>query len=159
SPVFCLSAIAFGIVVIALLSGMLRMTRAVVLPLPYADGERIATVSQGLALLATRSGVRADWVPSWRENSRALADAASYTWPAGPVPTARVSSNFFVLLGASTTDGRVLDNGAFIRCPDCVVLSHDFWRRHFRGGPLTPASRISLDGRERRIAGVLQPRF
>src|SRR5262249_6617657 len=63
------------------------------------------------------------------------------------------------LLGASTIDGRLLDTTAFTKCPDCVVLSHDFWRRQFQGRLLTPALRISLDGRERRIAGVLQPRF
>jgi hypothetical protein len=156
SASFCLWALAGLIVAIVLLSGLLPTTRAVVMPLPYRDAGRIATVAQGGPTFATRSGVRAGWVQLWQRESKLLADAAMYAWkeesltdPSGvhrAVVTARVSPNFFSLLGARTDASLG---------PDSVLLSHDFWER----SGLKPDSHITLGGRTYRVAGVLERRF
>ncbi len=165
SASFCLWALGGIIVAIILTSGLLPATRAVLLPLPYRDAGRIATVAQGGPTLATRSGVRADWVGLWQHESKLLDGAAVYVWNeealtggsffGRAVVTARVDQNFFPLLGAKTEDGRILNRGDSILCQDCVLLSRDFWRR----SRLKIGTYITLGGRAYKVSGVLERRF
>ncbi len=152
---FCLAALAALIIVIAAASGFLPETRAVLLPLPYANAGRIATVAQGGSTLAVRSGIRKDWVDWWRSDSRLIDDAATYVWSEQSVtgtPTlrARVSENFFRLLGTRSEDGRNIESR------DGAYLSYDFAHSHWGNRP--PAS-IEVDGKPVRVAGVLDRRF
>src|SRR5581483_12199303 len=117
SPWFCLAGITAVIIAIGLVSGLLPMTRAVLLPLPYADARRIATVSQGVAPLSSRTGIQTNWVPLWQIQSKLLEGVATYAWREESIVDlagrsvqilgARVSENFFSLLGARGNDGRV----------------------------------------------------
>src|SRR5260370_24115576 len=85
APSFCLGALVALIALIALASGGLRATRDVLLPLPYEEPERIATVAHGGMLVATRAAVRVRWTGWWRSQSRVLSGAASYTWQDEPI--------------------------------------------------------------------------
>ena len=161
SASFCLWAIAGIIVAILLMSGFLPATRAVVFPLPYRDAGRIATVAQGAPTFATRSGVREDWVSLWQRKSKLLDGAAPYVWNeerlrnGRAVVTARVGENFFPLLGARTDDSTLLKSGDARLCPDCVLLSHDFWER----SGLNKDGHVTLEGHTYRVAGVLERQF
>ena len=163
SPWFCLGSLAAIILLIAAASGGLSATRAVLLPLPYADAGRIATVSQG-GRLSIRSGIHPEWVRLWRSKSKLTDGAAAYNWKesvAGVsghpsrVLNAEVSDNFFTLLGAATSAGRTFRPGDLLACPDCVVISDEFWRRRFASG----GASIRLDGKRYRVIGVLDKRF
>ncbi|HUA86463.1 MAG TPA: ABC transporter permease [Bryobacteraceae bacterium] len=149
---FCLAALIALLALIAVASGFLPETRAVLLPLPYADAGRIATVTQGGTTLATRWGIHREWVQWWRADSRLIEDAATYVWTEQTVDgrrtlAAKVSGNFFALLGLAD---------AFSDCRDCAVLSHEFWRTNYGGK--TPAS-IVIGTKTFRVAGVLDGRF
>jgi hypothetical protein len=161
SPTFCLCALSILLALIVVTSGLLPRTREALLPLPYTDPDRVATVSQGDTTLATRSAVRSEWVRWWRTDSRLIAGVATYFWSEKTVDRtstrmATVSPEFFPLLGARTVDGQGFANRSLNNCNDCVVLSYDFWRKAYRGR--APAT-VVIDGRRLRVIAVLNREF
>jgi hypothetical protein len=160
---FCLASLAGMVLAIAVVSGFLPNTRSVLMPLPYADAGRIATVAHTGIAPAARSGVQTAWVRMWQRKSRLLEGAATYVWQkdtvkdaAGQtraVTSARVSDNFFSLLGARTAAGKAFKPGELRDCGKCVVLSYGMAQRLPGGGSI-------VLGRQRyRIAGVLDKQF
>jgi hypothetical protein len=161
SASFCLFAIGIILALITVTSGFLPRTRAALLRLPYTDPDRIATVAQGDATLAVRSGIRDEWVRWWRTDSHLIEGAATYFWSEKTVDrrgtqVATVSPDFFQLLGARTEEKRRFASNSFENCGDCVVLSNDFWRKAYDGK--TPAS-IVMDGTRFRVIAVLNKEF
>jgi MacB-like periplasmic core domain len=166
SPGFCLGTIAAVIVMLGVLSGFFPTTRDILLPLPYANADRVATLSQSGFSLSARSGVPNQWVRWWRTKSKLLDGAATYRWRddlvadaaghAAHVTAARVSEEFFPLLGVRTSSGRTFRRGDSVACQDCVLLSYDFWSRNFSSRPV---SAVTLGGRHYRVLGVLDKRF
>ena len=161
SPSFCLCAIGMILALITVASGFLPSTRAALLPLPYIDPDRIATVAQGDATLAVRSSIRGEWVRWWRTNSRLIDGAATYFWSEKivdqrPTRVATVSPEFFPLLGAQTVDGHRFTPNSVEDCSHCVVISHDFWRKAYGGK--APAT-VMMDGRRFRVIAVLNKDF
>ncbi len=146
---FCLASLLAVIVLIGVASGFFAMTRTVLLPLPYRDAARVATVSQRGAALTTRLAVRATSVRLWQSESRLIDGAASYAWKTESVG-ARVSENFFSVLGV---DASLKD------CEGYVVLSYDFWQRELGGKPVTSETNLMLSGKRYRVAGVLEKGF
>jgi hypothetical protein len=157
SAQFCLASLAAAVLSIALASGFLPMTRSVLMPLPYRDAPSIVTVAQSRTM-AMRASVPGQAVEAWRGRSRSLEDIATYRWEmAASTPTARVSRNFFHLLGAKTSAGRSFERDAFAGCTagpeECVVINYDF-RRGLKAG-----SRVAWDGKSYRVAAVLERGF
>jgi predicted permease len=72
----------------------------------------------------------------------------------------QVSATFFDTLGASAALGRTFS-------PDedqpgrefVVVISHNFWRRHFGGARSAIGSRLQLNGESHEVIGVMPPGF
>src|SRR5262249_24583567 len=62
---------------------------------------------------------------------------------------ARVSENFFGLLGAKSIDGNAIPT-----CSQCAVVTQDFWRKHGAN-----AADLEIAGRRYKITAVLDPRF
>jgi hypothetical protein len=146
TPSFCLGSIVCVMAAIALMSGFLPATRAVLTPLPYAEADRIATISQGGGSLAMRAGSPRRWLAIFASRSITLDAIASYTWRHEPgvdsrFLAARVSPNFFPLLGVHQAG-----------CSACVLVSAEFNRR-------TGARELSLHGHKYRVAGVLPSNF
>jgi len=158
SAEFCLAALLAAIVLIGTVSGLFSMTRSVLMPLPYRDSAQIATVSKRGVALTMRAAVPAAFVSLWQSDSQSLQGAASYLWRqdsvqigsarAKPVLTARVSENFFPLLGVRVND-----------CQGCIALSYDFWQHELRGRPVTSETSLVLGGQRYRVAGVLDKGF
>jgi hypothetical protein len=165
SPSFCLATLAGAIGLIALLSGLLPVTRALLLPLPYQSASGVATVSESNLASAVRSGVPANWVRLWRSKSHLLLGAAPYFWREDTsvdgsnrllrVLDARVGDTFFSVLGAHAERGRVFAPGDAESCYDCVVLSHQYARR----SDAAPGSSITLNRRRYRVIGVMDGGF
>ncbi len=165
----CLAGLAGVILLIIVTSGFLPITRSILRPLPYSDANRIATASDGGSALATRSALRAAWASLWQSKSKLLEGAEVYLWQDGVVKdssgresavlTARVSHNFFALLGAHSSDGQIFERNRFTNCESCVVLSYSFWKQALDGKPLTPDTRVVLDGRPYRVAAILERNF
>jgi putative ABC transport system permease protein len=72
----------------------------------------------------------------------------------------QVSATFFDTLGASASLGRTFTPGEdqpgreFV-----VVISHNFWRRHFGGARAAVGSRLQLNGESHEVIGVMPPGF
>jgi hypothetical protein len=148
SPWFCLAALATVLLLCGAASGLLPLTRLALGPLPYADAGRIVTIAQA-ATIGRRTGVLAEDVALWRASSTTLDGIATYAWDQSE-NAARVSDNFFGVLGAKTNfRGCGSEPGA----ERCVVLSYEYWRSHAR-----PSS-ISIGGRPYRVAGVTERGF
>ena len=116
SAQFCVASLAAAVLLIVVVSGFLPMTRSVLMPLPYRDAPSIVTVAQSRTM-AMRASVPGQAVEAWRGKSQSLEDIATYRWEmAASAPTARVSRNFFPLLGAKTSAGRSFERDAFAGC-------------------------------------------
>jgi hypothetical protein len=167
SPGFCIASIVIAIAIIAGASGFLPSTRDVLLPLPYANTDRIATISQSGMALSARAGIRTTWVHWWQQDSKLIEDVATYIWRPqqavdrfgrpSSVLNAEVSDNFFSLLGAVPLHGRTFTRGD--ACDNCVVLSYDFWRRLHSADGAKVGDLISIGGRRHKLIGVLPKEF
>jgi hypothetical protein len=152
---FCLVSVTCVILVIVLVSGFIPRTRAVFSPLPYRDAARVAIVSQA-GTIATRVGIRTGWVSLWRGQSRLADEIATYSWTRtshDSARSARVSDNFFSLLGAKSNTGRQIEQSSLAGCGDCAILSYDFWRRGSR------SANIDVAGHRYHVAAVLDRNF
>ena len=148
SPWFCLAALAAVLLLCAVASGLLPLTRLALQPLPYRDAGRIVTIAQA-GTIATRTGVLGEDIALWRDKSQTIDGVAAYQWDRGE-KSAAVSENFFAVLGAKTGfRGCGSEQGA----ERCVVLSYEYWRSHDR------PSRINVDGKPYRVAGVTERGF
>jgi hypothetical protein len=159
SAPFCLAVLGVLIAAISAVSGFLPVTRSIIEPLPYQQPEQVAVVSRTGPSVASDSAVRAESAALWQSQSRLIQGAAAYSWKNGVTKntyglnertlTARVSENFFGLLGVQVRSD----------CADCVILSYAFWQKALNGRALTPTTTVLLDGQRRRVAGVLEKRF
>lgn len=73
---------------------------------------------------------------------------------------ARVTGNFFDVLGVKPTVGRTLqgsDDAPSQNEP--VVISHGFWQRHFNGNPAVVGQSLKLNDRIYSVVGVVEPTF
>jgi hypothetical protein len=152
---FTLAAASALLLFIVIASGFLPVTRSIVMPLPYRDPARIAIASHGGGL-ATHYGLRANEIAMWQKQSEQIEGAAAYAWTRS---IARVSPNFFPLLGARDFAGRSLEDARFVDCSNCVVLSYGYWQKEMGGRAITPGTNILSEGTRYRVAGVLEKRF
>src|SRR5205807_6351180 len=105
-----------------------------------------------------RSGVLVEDSRLWRTDSHTLKDSAIYIWQSivssgQEILTARVSDDFFSLLGARASSGRAIET--LRDCHHCVVLSHDFARAR----SITAGQQIQIAGKLHTIAAVLDKNF
>jgi putative ABC transport system permease protein len=76
------------------------------------------------------------------------------------VPVGRVTAGFFTALGVHPQFGRMFASEEDVQGSDDVVLvSGPTFRRRFGGDPATVGRSVTLDGRSRRIVGVLPDGF
>jgi hypothetical protein len=165
SPAVCLALLASIIGLVALVSGLLPVTRSRLLPLPYENPRSVATVSQSGVASAVRSGVPRNWVRLWQSQSHLLAGAASFLWledesrvgssRLARVLDAQVSDTFFSVLGVRPERGRVFEPGDAGACHDCAVLSHEYARQNHAA----PGSSVTAGGRRYRVIGVMDGSF
>jgi putative ABC transport system permease protein len=108
----------------------------------------------------------------FRDQNRTLASAAVYrdrsfalTSEAGATSLhgVKVSAEFFDVIGIKPKMGR-----AFVRDDEQggggtggfkVIVSHDFWQRHFGGDPNVIGRTVTLDRREHNVIGVMPAGF
>jgi putative ABC transport system permease protein len=101
-----------------------------------------------------------------RENNvfegMAAADGANLTLTGHGAPEelngARVTTNYFQLLGLSPAMGRSFsaDEGEAGR-NHVVILSHGLWEQHFAGNPNVIASHVGINGEPCTVIGVMPP--
>lgn len=104
-----------------------------------------------------------------RDRAEAFEEAAGLWMVSGRVTTARepvhadvarVSSNFFDVVGAEAGLGRLFVDGEDVRgAPWVAVLTHDFWMRYFDGDPDVLGRTIVVGVPEMTVVGVLDEGF
>ena len=131
-------------------------------PLPYRDPGRLVMLQYG------HKGIVSPWFspPNFRDYA-AQNDAFSGTAALTPITVnmtglgeperlqgARVSWNYFDLLGVGMAYGRGFVEADRQGDGNRIVLSYGFWRRRFGGRPDVINSTTTLDGRAVTIVGV-----
>ena len=136
-------------------------------PLPYAAPEQLAMLFSEVPTQGLREGRTAyGSVEEWRRYTQTFADIAvidpvrpTLTTEAGSeqVRVARVSSNYFSLLGVRPAYGRTFtpeEAGARQRVS---LISHQFWQDRFSGSRNAIGATLVIDGLPSRIIGILPP--
>lgn len=150
-------------------TAIFSVVRGVLLkPLPHRDGDRLVYLRQ-----STDGPAGADIafsVPEIRDirtGVKSFSGVAEYSpWsvtlqePDGAtnLTGGLVSGNFFKVMGLSPILGRVTepgDDGAGV--PPVMVLTYEFWMKHFNGDPGIVGRKMTLDGVPVTMIGVLQP--
>jgi putative ABC transport system permease protein len=142
-------------------------------PLPFREAERLVTVSQYDRTEAP--GAKGYTSPpnylDWKAQNNVFQDMAAWdatadqvTLSGVPEPErlrgARVTANFFPLLGVSPLLGRAFGpeqdkpGGATV-----AVLGYGLWQRQFGGNPDVLGKNITLDGHPFRIVGIMPRGF
>jgi len=161
-------AIAGNTVVFSLINGLLYR------PLPYPEPERIVILGEPEEGTAV-SGVLPTSEPLFldlREQQRSFSTVAAFRnatvglssgkskEEGEPVSAARVSPEFFPLVGADTRRGRLFEPEEGIPGNErVVVLSHAFWQDRFAGDPDILGETLELDGETHTVVGVLEEGF
>ncbi|HKV13263.1 MAG TPA: ABC transporter permease [Thermoanaerobaculia bacterium] len=138
-------------------------------PLPFPDPDRLVMIWDTNSELAkdkegpTPANVL-DWrernrvfsgIGAWREDSAALVGEGD----AEQIQIARVTSDFFPVLGRKAAQGRTFLPEEVDRQDHVVVLSHGLFQRRFGGDPKVIGSSIEMGGESWRVIGVMPADF
>lgn len=153
SPQLVLGVALLSIAAIALASHGFRGTRALFEPLPVQDPDRLVRIRY-TGTAAQPAGAPLWVLPAWHANTKLLSGIASYIHKFN-APLARVTPNFFDVLGAKAAEGRLFRSDD----RDVAVLSDATGQKLFGPGSSALGSRIRVEGRDYTVVGVLPKTF
>jgi predicted permease len=170
SPVFTIVAVLTLALGVGGSTTIFSIMNAVLLrSFSYPDAGRLVAISA--VNLQSRSPLQVSFTKftQLKEQSRSLEGTAAY-YPltvnlatkreAEPVAAAKVSVDFFPILGATPARGR-----SFLPQEDqpggaeVVVISDAFWHNHFGADPDLLGKSLTLDGRNLSVVGILPAAF
>jgi hypothetical protein len=153
SPRLVLASALAALALIGLLSQGFAGTRALFHKLPLEDPERLVWIRY-TGTIGQPAGVPPRVLPGWKANSTLLSDIAAY-WHRPYHPVARVTPNFFNLLGTKPAAGRLFEASD----RDVALLSDRAARQIFGPHAQVLGRSLSLDGRNYTVVGVLPKDF
>ena len=166
---FCLGAILGALVFLVLVTGLAPTIRSGFKPLPFRQPDRLAYLSLRGGFLKHDEETLFRAAGKWADRSKTAEMVASYSWhPVGLIfphdvvhddISARVSPNFFELLGSKPVLGRVFAPGDETSCGHCVVITHRLWTAQFNSDRNIVGATIKVDGRSGTVIGVLPENF
>jgi putative ABC transport system permease protein len=141
-------------------------------PLPFPESERLVRLYEKETYSAMASE-RLEVAPAnfldWRRQSRTLAGIAAWgeeeqalasQGQADAAVAAFVTANFFSVLGVSPLHGRVFTSEEDQPGRDAVaLLGHGLWQRRFGGDAKVVGQRVTLDGSEYTVVGIMPAGF
>lgn len=164
SPVFATIAILAMALGIGANTAIFSVVNTILLrPLPYPNAERLVRIWETEAELAKAPITPADFL-DWRQQSQSFEQLAafrsqSFNVTGGQEPErirgARVSANFFLLLGVQPALGR-----SFTEDEDqpghnqLLVLSDELWRRRFGADPHIIGTTLLVNDRSYAVIGI-----
>jgi len=170
---------AFAAVVVSILglgiganTAIFSVVRALLLrPLPFQEPERLVRLRESFRTGGDEAQLNLSpltW-QRWRESNDVFTDVAAATGTsltlsadgdAHYVPAARISHNFFAVLGVRPLLGRDIDvEEDQPRGPRVVLMSHGLWQRRFGGTSDIVGKEIRLDGAPHTVLGVMPASF
>jgi predicted permease len=163
NPIFAVVSVLTLAVAIGANTAMFSVVNAVLLrPLPYPSPEQLAMVWTGTPGQNGRPSFAT--VEEWRRYSRGFADmaildpvTATLTDSNGAerIRVARISPNFFPLLGVQPLLGRGFTSEEAGERRRLALISHRFWQTRFAGSRDAIGASIVLDGIPSQIIGIL----
>ena len=176
SPGFTLVAVLTLALGIGANTAIFSVVEGVLLrPLPFPNANRLVRIYEALDENGARSGtlnLSDRTVARLREFGRDIfEDVAGGTGDASvvsvnasslaqTVPAARVTYNFFDVLGLAPSQGRNFSRQeGSDKAATVVIISDDFWRNTLNGRRDVLGSRIMVDGTPRTIIGVMPKSF
>jgi hypothetical protein len=166
APSTCLIAATWLVFAVVLAGGFIpaaqsRLSSAISRP------QQVCVVSLNGKFTRLRSETLLDLAWAWK-GSKLLEGVAAYSWGpqrltgtqrSVPILAARVSPEFFDLLGVKAAVGRVLRSDDAQSCKTCIVLSDEIWQLQFKGDSRVIGQTVMIDGIERTVIGVLPRNF
>jgi putative ABC transport system permease protein len=138
-------------------------------PLPYRDPGRLAMLFSGDPARELHEGkVSLLNFNDWKSQNRSFEDMVPFigqTFLLGTegsperMRSARVGSNFWLLLGVEPLLGRVFTGEEERRGERVAVLSYQLWQQHFGGTREALGARLTMDDRSYIVIGVMPPQF
>ena len=171
TPVFTSVAVLTLALGIGATTAIFSVVNAVLLrPLPYRDASQLAMLwSEDSAHGLLEGRVSLGNATDWKQRSRAFADMTffapqtflldSTTGPPERMREARVSANFFTVLGVDPLLGRPFTDNEEQRAEPVAVISYGLWTSHFGRNAHVLGQDIIKDGRKSRIIGVMPADF
>ena len=170
SPAFAATSVATLALAIGASTAMFSVIDTLLLrPLPYAEPDRLTMLWTEIPAQRVREGRSAYGnVEQWRTGSRSFDDLAvfdpiSATLTQGgsrnQVSVARVSPNFFALLGVRPVRGRMFSDDDAQERRRLALVSHRFWRARLGGAADAIGGSLDLDGVTSQIVGILPETF
>jgi putative ABC transport system permease protein len=173
-PIFAGAVVLVLALGVGTTTAMFSLVNGILLaPLPYPEPDRLvrlthtassagrATVDLSDAIVMLyQSETRAfDGVAAWRFDDGDLGPSEA-DQPAVRVRGARVTANFFDVLGVPPARGRAFAPGVDRPgAPREVVLSHRIWQERLHGDPDAIGRQIDVNDVPRTIVGIMPPRF
>ncbi len=176
APAFSIIAIATLALGIGANTAIFSVVESALLrPLPFPAADRLVRVYEAFDEAGERSdllNLSETTARQWREYGREIFEgigtatgaaataAATSTEPTRIVPAARISANFFSVLGLSPILGRSFTSAeGQPGGPRVVLIGHDFWQRNLGGRPDVLGQTVNLDDRSYTIIGVMPKTF
>jgi putative ABC transport system permease protein len=176
SPGFATAAVLVLALGIGVNTAIFSVVEAALLrPLPFPQADRLFRVYEALDDQPGRANsldLSEITLRQWREHGSdifsGLAAAAPTSLTLGNatgeapryVPAARITADFFTVLGLAPAIGRnFTPDEDKPTGPRAVLLSHNLWQRQFGGRPDVLGQTIQLDGTPHTIIGVMPARF
>lgn len=165
---FCLGAIGGAFIFLFLVTGLAPTIRSGFRPLPFFQPNRLAYLSFQSNFAQYEEENLFHNAADWSATSKTAESVAAYSWhpvavvvPRGVVRdiSARVSPDFFELLGNKAALGRVFSSGDETACPRCAVITHRFWADEFNSDRGIVGKTISVNDQAKTVIGVLPENF
>ncbi|HXE31030.1 MAG TPA: ABC transporter permease [Terriglobales bacterium] len=150
-------------------AAVFSLVNAVVLqPLPYRQPQQLMAMLETSRQFPVMSVSWPDYL-DWQRDNRSFQQLAAFRGsdmvltghgPAAMVIGARVTANYFPMLGVAPERGRTfLPSEDRAGGPAVVVLSDKFWRSRLGGDPSWRGRTLDLDGEARTVVGVMPAGF
>ena len=167
SPAFLLLALSAALLLFIATSGYLPRMQSLLRPPPYANSQRMVTISRAAVINSAEWVVPYSWVEIWRRQSKELEGVAAYSWrPRSSLLTfarrniklqsVQVGDGLLLVFGVKPLLG---EPSTLQNCPNCLMLSYHAWRGQFGGDPNIVGKRVTFDGNRAVITAVLPERF
>lgn len=138
-------------------------------PLPYKDPDRLAMVWTAIPSEGVHEAPSAYAnIRDWKTQNRVFEDLATFDgtsltltggeWPE-QISTAKVSANFFSVLGVTPIVGRTFSLEEERQRAPVVVLSRDLWQRRFGASPDAIGQTVEINGSPFQVIGIMPHGF
>ena len=150
-------------------TAIFSVVRGVLLkPLPHKDGDRLLYLRHSISGPGGENIVfSVPEIDDFREGAKSLGGIAEYSQMTYTLQEERdskrinvglVTGNYFQVMGLSTVLGRPLNDGDDgTKVAPVMVLTHEFWMKHFHGDRNVIGKTVRMGGKPVEIVGVVQP--